>query len=943
MFTMRTFVLTVLAVTCLARPGVSAAASASPKAHRSGDEGYFSVTAPLPENAPAGYLILAARAASGDIYLINATLPWRADAQEQGREMIITGRYGKAGKATIEISGKPGFDQAAPFTHLATLSLDLPDTAPPDREVVKTWATYQRNKIRGGNYGGGDPFFSYWSAIAATRYGLAQESWDESRSWNRGTPDLYDIFTGAAAIQESLQLEVLGSRAVRPRTAPTVTQPGKPVASLAAPQVKSHPFADMLKGRSPKVPPLSAFIPADQYAVFIKDVNKQFELLDLMEEWGATLLESMQASSRDFKLRKKLARQLCLEPDLLSRLFGDRVIGAMAFTGNDPFLKEGSDLSVLFRLKDRELFLKQLDKRHREAASNYHAQREESFSNGQKLVAVTSPGGRISSHLTVIGDVAVVSNNRAALRRIIETATGKREPLAKALDFQYLRTIFPEGDENEDIFIYLSDAHIRSLVGPVSKISEARRMTCSTNLQVLANARLWYKAERRRDPSLRNLIDGGYLAEARLACPTGGAYSLDSGSGEPVCSHHNRIGYLTPIVSLQPGNATDLETLQYASFVENYNRYWSRFFDPIGIRIKMGEKIRIQTCILPLIENSWYDGLVALSGREAGPLPEASVLPGTIMSLRTRLAPELLQKTELVRSFSERWKIGTGWIGNELSLNLCDGPVLFTVEGRAGGFLGGNRGGASLEPLVFGYLLSAMNLPTYVSVKLTDPAQAERTLPRVFQSLLNEHGSREVMAETYALEPYRGKNISVFSFTLFIAKLRLYAVIIDDRLIIASRRDIVTDLIDHASDKPHTSTASMEFSLYRTAFRQIEPFVSIGYQEDIRHACKKNLALAETLLDIGKVASDDLRTAAFGLRGYELYCPAGGKYSLEEGTRRAYCSVHGKSFRQVQPAAAAENAPLIKLVNSLKKIDARLAFSEEGLMATVEIDRSEKK
>ncbi len=921
-----------------------AATTVIPKIHRQGDEGFFSAALPLPENVDLRWMWLVARPEDGDVFMVYVKQPTIVDGKPQGTDMILTGRYGKPGKATIVITGKDTLNPTAAFKPIMTVRLNLPGSATPDPEVMKTWANSYRGRLASAAYCGGDSFAGYWNMAAAGRYGLQPSEGMTQMSRNRmeEQPDVYDIFTGAAAIQESLQLEVLGSRPARNPAQPVSKSTGTnsvTMASLAGPSVKSHPFAAMLKGRSPKVPALAALIPADQYAVFFADINKQIELSDLMEEWGGSLLETIHASSRDFKLRKKLTQQLCLETGTLTRLFGDRVIGAMAFTGNDPFLKEGSDFTVLFALKDRDLFLKQIEKRYSEAVAARKASRSEFSSGGKKHLSVTTFDRRVSSYTVILGDVAVVSNSVEAMNRIIQASTGKTQTLADALDLKYMRTIFPEGDRNEDVFIYLSDAHIRKLVGPVVKIEEARRMTCAANLQVLANARFWYRSERKREPTLQNLRDEGYLGTAHLSCPDGGNYALDKAGGEPTCSVHNRIGYLTPLTAIKAGSPTEREQAQYRAFVENYNRYWRQFFDPIGIRIKMGETVRIETCILPLIENSWYDGLVAFSGREPGLVSDASVLPRTIVSLRGHVSREWLAKTEFMKDITNTWGLATNWLGDDFSLNLCDGPVLFTVEGRAAGFLGREAGRGSMEPLVIGYILSAVNLPTYLSVKVTDPEKAEQLLPAIFLTSMARHsGPDGFSSEAYSQEAYHGKKISVLSFSLVVAKLRLYCTVVGDRLIIASRRDIVTDLID-ASTNGKTAPGNVEFSVYRTAFNQIEPVVSLGYQEDIRHACHKNLALVEVMLGWGNVSPDEFKTAAFALRGYEPYCPGGGRYSLDPETNRATCSIHGTVWKPMQPVRSPDDSPLMKTVNSLKKINARLSFTPEGVMATVELQR----
>src|SRR5438132_4520089 len=104
-----------------------------------------------------------------------------------------------------------------------------------------------------------------------------ENRWEEARN-RRQQVDLFSIFTGALAVQESLQLDTMrgGGRGRMPaemmkgKPAPSKSTPkggpvnkGKmkilekmrpdqvPVASLTGPTVKSHPWEQMLAGKKP--------------------------------------------------------------------------------------------------------------------------------------------------------------------------------------------------------------------------------------------------------------------------------------------------------------------------------------------------------------------------------------------------------------------------------------------------------------------------------------------------------------------------------------------------------------------------------------------------------------------------------------------------------------------------------------------------------------------
>jgi len=166
---------------------------------------------------------------------------------------------------------------------------------------------------------------------------------------------------------------------------------------------------------------------------------------------------------------------------------------------------------------------------------------------------------------------------------------------------------------------------------------------------------------------------------------------------------------------------------------------------------------------------------------------------------------------------------------------------------------------------------------------------------------------------------------------------------VNDRLVIASRRDIVIDLMDSAKKKKGGHVAkhegNMELSVYRTAFKQLEETVNLGYQEEMRHACRKNLPLAAIMLKGLNMPVGSITSETLSLRGYAPYCPAGGHYVVDSTTGDVSCTLHGTLYRQRQPSTGDQSSPTMKLVNSLKKVNARLTFTPEGLMTTLEIER----
>jgi hypothetical protein len=112
-----------------------------------------------------------------------------------------------------------------------------------------------------------------------------------------------------------------------------------------------------------------------------------------------------------------------------------------------------------------------------------------------------------------------------------------------------------------------------------------------------------------------------------------------------VCSHHGHAHSLIPCCEIELQEVTRDEANEYKAFLTNYNRYWQTFFDPIALRIQMTpQRYRLETIVLPLIDNSIYTGLARILGGQPESLDMLPVPKRNIFSLAVRL-----NKAELMR------------------------------------------------------------------------------------------------------------------------------------------------------------------------------------------------------------------------------------------------------------------------------------------------------
>lgn len=505
-----------------------------------------------------------------------------------------------------------------------------------------------------------DAYLQYVAMQLAIRKGVENEfskkilsitnsSRPEWRRRNDGV-NLFSLFTGTLAIQESLQLEVMAGAPVNSRQGRDGVDGVQPAAedalvavkSLRGPTTKSHPWQEMLGDKPRKVAPIASYIPEDQYYIRFQSVSKILDVLSLSDQWGEHLVSQSNRKAYSSQVNKELMRQLAVEANDLIKPFYDLVVKEVVATGNDLYLTRGSDMTLLFRYQQPVIFKAQMETFLINAEKKHvNATRGKGTYKGVDYESLTTPHRRINVFHAYIGDdLHLRSNSLVALKRVIDTFAGdendRRPSLADSVEFAYMRTLMPLGAKEEDGLIYLSDPFIRRLTGPTLKLTERRRVLCYNHLRMISHASALYESENGKTPtSIDDLLEKKCLppgfGDSRLQCPSGGEYSLSEVGTTGICSHHGEIGSLKPCCEIAVENVTKAEAEQYKGFVTAYERYWRTFFDPIAIRVSVQpDEYRMETIILPLINNSIYQGMSATLGGEpipleAGPVPDRNI------------------------------------------------------------------------------------------------------------------------------------------------------------------------------------------------------------------------------------------------------------------------------------------------------------------------------
>lgn len=472
-------------------------------------------------------------------------------------------------------------------------------------------------------------FYSFAREATGRKYNVMAPAWVRRQT---ASPEhrLYEITTGADAVAETLQLH----RMLQPEARPGGER-SLPIADVPGITVPLQPWDRMLEGKKPAVEALAHLVPRDNYYVYFKNIRKFMEFGDLLDQWGTSFLRVYEMKSRDAQLRQRYEKQLCLKSTALSKLLGPAVVKGLAVTGSDPYLREGTDITVVFEVSNPALFRGAVEGFLKEARQEQGGRLREGSETyqGTTIETFVTPLREVSLHRATLGDFVIYANSPAGVRRVIDAQRKRSKCLADASDFKYMRTIFPLADDKEDGFVFLSDSFIRQLTSPAGRIKEKRRLEALTSLYMVTNAALFCAWETGELPAdLKTALAGAGLRLEDVAVPevpspqtpssdadkkgqSGRRLRWDSKVRVAVSDAYNTIHFATPLIELLIDKITPAEAQEYARFREEYTKLWRTYFDPIGLRLSLdAQRVRVETHILPLAGSVQYRALRNTTG-----------------------------------------------------------------------------------------------------------------------------------------------------------------------------------------------------------------------------------------------------------------------------------------------------------------------------------------
>jgi hypothetical protein len=815
----------------------------------------------------------------------------------------------------------------------------------PDTTLRKRWAAALAERLRSGS--APDEFAARRVVAvygeppkpqAATRGPRVAAGFGEHRT-NDATiyefSRLMDTTTGRLSVQRALERDSeLFVQAKKERAS-------VPVGDLKPPNLARHPWAALGAALGKRGPdePLARAVPAEFYLLRARDFGKFLDLMDVVESFGEPAADLLDGHPEDRDTFTRYETELALQRTELTRLFGPDVVTELAITGSDPYVHEGTDVTLIFRVKNTPLFTTALAGALAHHAVLHPNVTQSSFTTDGTTVTVRrSADGRVRQHRATVGGFELVSNSAEALRRVIATIAGKHPSLAAEPDFAYM--LARDAPTPNDVLAYLGDRFIASVVGPAQKIAEARRQLALSELLVPCYAALALgRIDGQAPKSTAELVRSKFLARNELRHADG--TPIDFEPGRAARSAWGTPAELEPLLERPaPTRVSATERDAYRVFARGYESLWSDRLDPVALRVsesggRTGRAVTADLRVLPTLRNEYRDDLELVGHAR---LTVSALLPGlsAVMGIgaEARLRHELTGLGELFgmgKHFAFDWVGDYAIVGvtprNEL-LNAVRGAVSSHIE------LPGELPSVRFKDYV-------SNLPVYAVLGVKSRVGAGICLAAL-RGLAHEAAPGAL--EWGRAPDYRGNEIVALRFSEDGIRGALYYALTEHALVLSLNEAVLHQALDLVTDHPPASVAAKAPAPDDAAqlvvelgpkpddalLRTVAWLAGGAAYDDEREA----RLLAGSVLLGAPDQTSDAAAARLLMRQYlgtVVVTPSGQSYALApDGIRDPD---RGTPNAPIFPELPVLGSPLERVLDALRRVRTALSFDDEPVIA----------
>jgi len=783
-----------------------------------------------------------------------------------------------------------------------------------DETLLREWATLRGTEWKKINDAHPSLTLSLWLRQAETLYDLSGSGLGQSRRGPGNRTTLFNVLGGRAAIRETLQLQDLAvANDEDDPAARTVA-----VESIPGVKVKAHPYDELLGSHNGGRLALAELVPHDRFFCYFPRPSELVRFIDSGSDFMFHLSSGFNGRSIRYGLLDRYLGRLGLNEETMRGLLES---GAMAEVGlflPDLFLIDGTDLTVVARLDNPALARPVL--------------RLLGLDDSTDVTVLRSLDGK-PVYWVQQDEWLLISTRRSELRSALALRASAGEgSLGRSKEFRAMLMQLPLRETSRG-YLYFSDPFLRRLTGPEVKIGQLRRVLARGQLEAISAGALLHQLDHpNRKAGLQSLLKAGYvpqirsdLAEVRLG-----------DDQQTVSTTYGTPSSMKSLLELPVDRVTPTEAGAYATYRQNYERFWRQFFDPIAVRFDQTgvDSFEVETFILPLIDSSIYAGFrEGIQTAESGLVMHVPVLhPEPVAVISANLTEstwvEFLDDIDdwLIRFLGLRSGL-LDQLGPSLHLALADGdPIINTGSGDLLGSF--SAGGLRMDNEMFTIpaIVALLTRPSSLLVEVKDREIVRHALRQLPTGDLPRQGG--FFAFNSALTQVDGRDEWIYSLSIGgMLKLRYGIGLQEDYLVISNLPLTHRPTIQGARKAAHNG---MCLRLAPRAAELLLPSLFAATVENQRHAALEGLGMLYPLVECGIDGPTQASALHEHLFGFAPLHPPGGRFQVENGTLTSSRFGHPGKVRQPAYAAGDRDFGVMRQIDAL---ELSIQFERDGLRA----------
>ncbi|MGC4067492.1 MAG: hypothetical protein QM784_23155 [Polyangiaceae bacterium] len=380
-----------------------------------------------------------------------------------------------------------------------------------------------------------EPYVAFAANRIRKRWSEKSES---SRSDMRGgsreeLASLMDFYTGRTEIERALaSRRALGLDAKSKNTVRKT-----PFSKIHDVTIEPRDYGALASGSGrpsePVLSPLSRDLPQDTLSMEFATVRDLVRLPRWIDQNFDEIGRALEGQPGHYRLVERYREQLLVQPTKIAEQLGQVAAGAVALVVGDPYLREGTDVSLVFEVKQRDVLETVLTRYVVEAReADPTLETKTSTIEGVEVTLHENSTGSVRRYQAFVGSRLFLSNSAGRMAQLLRIAAGKSPSLAVSEDYRWSRRETPFDGARERGYLFFGDAFVKVVTGARSKILESRRLRAQSELRsVEFAAQLARLMDGTEAASADDLLRSGWMRPEDLVHFDGQKNHLHSGGG----------------------------------------------------------------------------------------------------------------------------------------------------------------------------------------------------------------------------------------------------------------------------------------------------------------------------------------------------------------------------------------------------------------------------